>query len=423
MAGHFQEPGSFPSRSASASELRRHWRILLACMVGCALGVATLPSYLLGPLAPLLTRSLHWSTTDILQSTSFLAAGVAMGAMIAGRLCDRHDPRKLAALSIICLAALFVVAIFASAWSVWAFRAICLLMGLTAGGTSGVIYTRIISAHFVRARGLALGITISGAGITAFAAPLVVHAIGSTYGWQAVFLAVTAVLLLFALPVVWLGTGDGDRPGASQAANPASGGGLTLAQAVRGVRFYLLLVPLVALGLIMGSVLVVTVPALVSRGISPARAAEIASLFGISQVVARLGCGWVLDRVRPSIVAMAVFSLGAIGAYSFNGGGTAGAMLAVIFIGIVNGAEIDLVSFMTARFYGVAHYGSIFGAFFGSYMVICIIGPLFGAQLIALGGYAMLFNCVAMLFLVAAGAMAMLLFVEGEAHPSAVARH
>lgn len=395
--------------SLVSGELRRNWPVLAGCFLGCTFGVGTLPSYLLGPMAPLLSRDLGWLTGDVLKTLSFLAAGIAIGGVIAGRICDRKDPRIVAIASLSMHGLLLASMTFAAQHSLMAFYAACFLIGLTAGGTAGVVYTRIISAHFVAARGMALGITLSGTGIIAFLAPHFVLALNKAMGWQEIFPIAGAILIFLVAPVVWYATGHAKAPGAMPAVSRATERqmpGLTIRQAARDPRFYLVMIPLVAMGSIMGSVLIVTVPALIEQGLSAQRAAGIFSLIGIAQLFARLGCGWVLDRVPPGLVGMAIFATGAAGAACFTLGGAGNAAIAVIAIGIVNGAEIDLVAFMTARYFGVRHYGEIFGSYYSIYMLICIVGPLFGTMLITLGGYDHLFLTVSLVFSFAFAAMA-----------------
>lgn len=406
-------------QSSVRSELAANRGILAAGFIGCAMSVGSLPSYMLGPLVPLLNRSLGWSTGDLLHSLSFLAAGIALGVLFAGWICDRKEPRLVATVSIASHGILFVLLVFAAQHSVLAFRAVCFLMGLLAGGTTGVIYTRIISARFTRDRGFALGFAMAGSGVAAFLAPYFVHGIGTALGWQAVFLGIALLLLCFVLPFIWFGTRGVRVHTSSHEVTGHSVSGIRLGKATRDPRFYLVMVPMIALGSIMGSVLVVTVPALIEQGVTPFRAAEIVSLFGIAQLTARIACGWLLDRARPAVVGLVIFMIGALGAACFNLGGATAAMIAVICIGIVNGSEIDMVAFMTARYFGVKHSGAIFGAYYSIYMATCIVGPMMGAALIAHGGYAWLFYSVSLVFALSAAAMLALQCMD---RPSAIAR-
>ena len=396
-------------------ELKANWPILLTCLCGIMLGVGALPTYILGPVAKALQTGLGWQPSDVITTLSFQAAGMALGMPVAGILSDRIHPRPLALCSVLILAVLFLLLPTAASHGLAWFRASYFLMGLLTAGTSGVIYTRVVSGAFNAARGMALGITLAGSGITSFTAPFYVHAMVEAGSWRGVYYGIAILLLLVAVPVLFFGLRHAQRPQPVQsAADHPGASGLPLSAAIRDPRFYLVAATLVSMGMVIGALLVDTVPALVDRGIDALVAARIASLLGLSLIVGRLGCGWLLDRFRPSHVGLAIFLFAAAGSYAFPLGGIVGPLIAVLAIGTINGAEIDLISFMAVRYFGLRHYGRIFGSFYALYMLTSIGGPFFGAWLIRTGGHDMLFMTAAGLFLAGAASLALLSRVEGE---------
>jgi dipeptide/tripeptide permease len=59
------------------------------------------------------------------------------------------------------------------------------------------------------------------------------------------------------------------------------------------------------------------------------------------------------------------------------------------------GAEIDLMSFMTLRYFGTRAYGIIFALMFGTYTLISIVGPVAGGMLIETRGYDAIYQVAA----------------------------
>jgi len=57
-------------------------------------------------------------------------------------------------------------------------------------------------------------------------------------------------------------------------------------------------------------------------------------------------------------------------------------------IGLAAGAELDLLAFLTSKYFGTAHYAAIFGAILAFFTFAGGIGPpVFGAMAQAYGGY------------------------------------
>src|SRR5690606_35211586 len=109
-------------------------------------------------------------------------------------------------------------------------------------GTTPVVWTRTVNMWFDRSRGLALGLTLAGAGAAGIFGPLFCTALIETYGWQAGYLGVGALILLVSLPVIALLFKErpvevGLDAGKQGAAMPEREG-LTFQQSIRTVWFW-----------------------------------------------------------------------------------------------------------------------------------------------------------------------------------------
>ena len=376
-------------------EFRVYWRPLAAAFIAVMLGVMSVPFYILGPMIKPLEAAFGWSRVDLLLCSSLMAIGITITAPAIGWLADRIEARRLIAVSLILLAACYAAAatIHGPAWHL---QLIWFLTGFLGSGSSGVVITRAVGARFVKARGLALGITLCGTGVASFAAPLFAHALVEAAGWRSVFWILAALSVGVALPLSWfgLGTARARDPAIEQPARPVYGA--SLGEAARDPRFWVLLATIILFGAPISSTILNMVPMLIDRGLDDASAARTASVLGIMIILGRLLIGWLLDRARPSLVGIGIFTLAATGAIAILAGGVGYALLTVIALGFMLGAEIDLMSFITLRYFGTRAYGTIFAIFFGTYTAISIIGPYVGGKLIEMShGYDIIYQIAA----------------------------
>jgi MFS family permease len=105
------------------------------------------------------------------------------------------------------------------------------------------------------------------------------------------------------------------------------------------------------------------IPILLDRGLAPMRAATAMSLLSLGAVAGRLGTGFLLDRVPAPIIGAGIFALPIVACIILL---TMPATLPVAFLsaacfGFAVGAELDLTAYITARYFGIGSYGTIYG--------------------------------------------------------------
>jgi predicted MFS family arabinose efflux permease len=94
---------------------------------------------------------------------------------------------------------------------------------------------------------------------------------------------------------------------------------------------------------------------------TPAAAAGTAAIIGLASVVGRLSVGFLLDRLAPGLVATGVMTASAAGALALWQFGAPAAPISAALLGLAAGAEVDLIAFLTARYFGQRAYGAIYG--------------------------------------------------------------
>jgi MFS family permease len=386
-------------------ELAANWRVLVASFVGIMLSATILPFYVLGPLMKPFQVEMGWSRSGLSACLSVLAAGVTIGTFIVGKLIERVSARVIAIVSM----AAYALSFGLFAWQgrdLWHFQLLYCVVGLVGAGSGPLTYTRAIGASFVHARGIALGIALSGAGVAGFIAPLLIRSFDKAGGWRGACGAVAALVILIGIPVVYYGL---RRPQSAPDAFVTEEDvsivqpGASSAQIARDPRFQLLLAIIVVFGLVIGSLIVHIVPMLIDGGVSSARAATIASLLGIMAFGGRLVVGWLLDRFSFTYIGAALFLSGAAGAATLASGELRYAALPVIAFGLLTGAELDLLSYVTLRCFGVRSYGKVYGWLYSAYTAVSIVGPIVSSAVIDTSGYRGFYTVICVSFVGIAG--------------------
>ncbi len=184
-------------------EFKNGWRILFASSVGIASGLSGLAFYTFGAFIVPLEEAFGWSRGELSIASSFLIVGTAITAPIIGIIIDKYGARRVGLRSTFALS-LGYFALTQIQGSVWTFYIGWLLIALIGGGTTPVVWTRAINIWFDKGRGLALGLTLAGSGMTGIFGPLFVTLLIGLYGWQGGYIGVGALILLVALPVLYL---------------------------------------------------------------------------------------------------------------------------------------------------------------------------------------------------------------------------
>lgn len=390
------------------SEFRRGWRVLVSALLGVACGASPLPFNVL----PLVMGPIHtqygWDFTAISAGVTIFGIIAALLAPLYGRMADRYGVRRVAIASLVA----FIVT-FAAFWFVpgtlvgwWSFWAVLGLIGI---GSTPVTWSRAVSMWFVQNRGLALGIMLIGTSIAAVVVPQVATRAITTGGWRLAFPVVALFPLLIALPVALLWFREPLPEERPPSVADASGRliGMTLREAMRGRRFWTLIVSILVIALAYGGAHIHMVQIASLHGFTPRTAASVLGVVALGILAGRLLIGLLFDRFWAPAVAFPAMLLPAIGCFLLMGTTTVlpTVMTGAFLLGFAAGAESDVIAFLAARYFGMANYGAIYGALYVPFGVGSAISPiLYGKVRDVTGGYdAMLVAAVAMF--AAGGAM------------------
>jgi MFS family permease len=292
--------------------------------------------------------------------------------------------------------------------SIWTFYALYALRSAVSVGSLPPTFAKVVGEYFERRRGMALGIALCTTGIGAIILPTYVQTLISAFGWRAAYVGLGLLPLCLALPAILLFMPrKGEGPAAAGATDRVAAG-LTLGEALRGYRFWVMAVLALFGGLALSGLIANLVPMLVDRGFSPAEAARQIGLYGLTIIVGRLVSGWLLDRFWAPAVGSAFLLAPCAGVLMLASGidTSLPVAIAVVMIALASGAEFDLIAFLCGRYYGQRAFSTIYSIHYACFGVGAGAAPaIYGIVHDRTGSYAAVLSYVAIGFACAAAAI------------------
>jgi len=351
-------------------ELRRGWRNLWAATIGIGLGIA---SYT--PVSSLFFHALElefgWSKAA--TAGAFIALPVTAVALpLAGWLIDRYGVRTVSGLSALFAAVSYVCLARLGAHLSQFYLGI---LGLSVLGcaTGPVAYTRLVAAQFHAQRGLALAIAQFGVAFVAAVMPQCIGWMIAVHGWRSAyyFFAAATVFGAVCAQALMQPIADG-RPDETALEGQAPKAAITSAP------FWILGAAIFAITTGSFGLLAQFRSVLADRGNDLQTTTAMLSVLAIAAMVSRLVVGRMLDLPKPGRSAAAIIAVAAIGGATFllAPSGLIATTLAVILIGCSVGAELDILSYFCARFFGIRHYGALYGMLSAFFYVGVAVGAV-----------------------------------------------
>lgn len=373
------------------SEFRRGGPVLAASVVGVMCGASPVPFNALPLIVGPMHTELGWSFRDILLGLTLFGVIASLMAPVYGAWADRIGVRKVAIASLAAFAVAFAAFAFMPAakpvwYGLWA------LVGIVGIGSTPVTWSRAVSSWFVRHRGLALGIMLLGTSLAGLVVPQIARRAIEAWGWRMAFPTLALLPLLIALPLaLWLfrEPRPEERPaGLTDAAGRLTG--LSAGAALRGYRFYLLWVSILIVAIAYGGVFINLVEIVKLHGFTAAEGANAIGVMALGILTGRVVTGLLLDRFWAPAVLAPILLLPAAACWLLMGTGQAlpPLLAGTALLGFAAGAESDLIAYTAARYFGMAHYGSIYGLLYMPFGIGSAVSPaIYGAVRDRTGSY------------------------------------
>ena len=358
------------------------WRVLTAAFLGIGVSLVSLSYYSSGIWIIPWQTEFGWSRTDIGGAQTISTLVLVLSAPLAGQLIDRYGLRQVATLSL-GLYAIGLLCISQMNGQLWLFYAIVAGYTLVGVASTPLAFTRAVNAWFSKHRGLALGICLTSTGVAGVLLPQYLTPYVASAGWRAGYL-VLFFIVLCALPLIWRWTpNSGPINAETSKSDPPSEAvtGVSLSEALRLRSFWSIACIFLLIAVAICGLIPSFIPLLQDAGMSPAQAGGYGAVIGASVMGGRLITGLLIDRFFAPYVTAIIFTLVAAGCLSLGLGGTDYALVAGIALGLAMGAEVDLIGYFTARYFGLTHYGLLFGFQYSVFSLGCGISPLLAGQI------------------------------------------
>jgi len=391
--------------SEQRSEFALGWKVLVAGLIGVACGASPIPFNTIGFVLAPLKEEYGWSYAQTSLGATIYGIVGALLAPYFGSLADRHGVRKVAMLSTLAFGLIFA-AIGIIPASIFAFYMMWFLVGLVGIGSTPVTWSRAVNMWFYKNRGLALGILLVGTSISALVVPKVAVWAISHWGWRGMYPTVALFPLLLALPVAWFWFRE-PRPEETPPEITAGSGlaGVNLTEALKDRRFWTIWLSIACVALAYGGAHIHMPEIIKQHGMGTAEGASIMGMIGLALMAGRVITGWLLDRVWAPLVCLPILLIPALACCWLMGIGTdrQTVYIAAFMLGFAAGAESDLIAYLASRYFGMAHYGKIYGMLYMPFGLASAISPvLYGRVRDVTGSYDQMLY--AAMFLFAAGA-------------------
>ena len=348
-----------------------------------------------------------WTRAQLGFSLTYLLVSSALCMPIVGLLVDRYRVRVvlLPSMLIMGVCLITIPLVLKELWQ------LCLLfavMGSLGAANNTVSFMPVLSAWFDRHRGLAIGIAVSGIGLGFAYVPALVQTVIVHYGWRAAYLTLGGLLIGIAIPLVYLllketpaelGLNPDGIETAALSRSASKAVGLSSRQIFRTREFWLLAAIFCALSFVLYGLLAHLVPMLRDRGMGSGQSAAVASTLGATMFVSRIVIGFLVDRFfapreatiafAGSALGIAIFALGAAGELAY---------VAAVLIGFSIGAEVDLLAYMSSRYFGLRAFGTTCGVLLAAIVCGSSMGPpAFGIGFETSGSYKSILTACALL--------------------------
>jgi MFS family permease len=324
------------------------------------------------------------SVSLVFSLAGFLYFGLGV---VSGPLADRWGARRLIVLGVILTGAGLALAGLARTLT-----EVYVAYGLGVGLGVGCAYVPTLGTvqrWFVRRRGFASGLAVSGIGVGTLVVPPLAAALIEHMGWRSAYLVLAALVTLVGVAMAMLIVDDPRDRGLLPDGDPASAGrpaagaadaqaGFAVKDALGSRRFIGLYAACLVSSFGLFVPFVHLVPYALDQGVSPSSAVLLLGCIGVGSTVGRFFLGGVADRLgrQPALLLMFVGMALALGVWALSSGFYGLAAFAFVY-GVFYGGYVALLPALLMDFFGGRNIGAIIGVLYTAVAVGTLLGPSF----------------------------------------------
>jgi len=351
----------------------RRWLVVIGSMVALIVGNGPVLLFTFGIFLKPVAEQMGWArgTMSLGVAVALILAGLI--TPLVGRLIDRWGVQRVLFFAVTTFA-LGVSAISLAPANVAGFVALYALAGLLSSGQAPLPYAKAITSRFDAHRGLALGIAMAGVGIGTSLMPQAASFLLKILNWREAYIVLGILTWLVAFPAAFFVS---DARSAKNDNLKLMAPGDDVIVAFRSRAFWATAVAILLVVTALNGAIAHLVALLTDRGMAPHVATSLLIAVGLATLLGRLISGFLLDRIFAPRLAAAIFLIPLIGMTTLllGGASSAAGLAAAICFGFSLGAEVDIVGYLVSRYFGIRHYGEIYGYIFAIFTIGSGLGP------------------------------------------------
>jgi MFS family permease len=268
----------------------------ITCGINFSYGVLLLP----------IVNEMGWSR-GLVSSVMLVAGAVyAVTLLVTGPLSERYGYKWVLGASTVFLGiGLLLSSQIHELWQLYVFNGLFIGLSIAA---SYAIPVALVALWFTRRQGLAVAVATLGVSLGTAFVPLAISSLISSYGWRTTLAIAGIAVIAISIPSVLLIRQPPSllRQQEEQARDDSAGTdntwvGLTLGEAVRTGKFWMLFTILLIFLTALSLTMLHLVPYAIDSGLTPVQAATLLTFVGISGIAGRLISGVTSDKygVKP----------------------------------------------------------------------------------------------------------------------------
>jgi predicted MFS family arabinose efflux permease len=355
------------------SFFNRQWPVVIASAVALVVGNGPVLLFTFGIFLKPVAEQMGWPRGTMSLGVAIALTLAGLITPLVGRLIDRWGVQRVLFFAVTAFA-LGVAAISLAPANVAGFVALYALAGLLSSGQAPLPYAKAITSRFDAHRGLALGIAMAGVGIGTSLMPQAASFLLRTLNWREAYIVLGILTWLVAFPAAFFVS---DARSAKNDNREPTASGDDMIVAFRSRAFWATAVAILLVVIALNGAIAHLVALLTDRGMAPNVATSLLIAVGLATLLGRLISGFLLDRIFAPRLAAAIFLIPLIGMTTLllGGASSAAGLAAAICFGFSLGAEVDIVGYLVSRYFGLRHYGEIYGYIFAIFTIGSGLGP------------------------------------------------
>jgi MFS family permease len=318
------------------------------------------------------------SVSLVFSLAGFLYFGLGI---VSGPLADRFGSRPLAVAGMI-LTGLGL----AAASAAQSLSQVYLAYGLGVGLGVGCAYVPAIGAvqrWFVRRRGFASGLAVSGIGVGTLAMPPLASLLIGTLGWRGAYLVLGALAAALGGGLALLIENDPHRRGLAPDGDPAPSNtasakpqGAAVSEAIRSIRFISLYAACLICSFGVFVPFVHLVPYAQDHGIAPSSAVLLLGVIGVGSTAGRFFLGGLADRMGRELSLLLMFVGMALALAMWAIATTVWPLVAFAFVyGVFYGGWVAVLPAVVMDYFGSRNVSGLIGILYTSVAFGTLVGP------------------------------------------------